>query len=228
MSACVLTSLPRWIDRWLFRHPFEGRSATRYARDERPAFGDLDDRLLDAIFPSRPEAGRLLDLGCGPGTFAARASVRYPQLTVIAVDPSRDFAAEPPHPDVTVIRAAGEALPLATASIDTAIMLSSIRHVQDRALTFAELRRVVAPTGRAFIIELDPAASRTRIAAHADLLGSSLLRRMFGPLVVRTAPPVQAIEALAITAGFTRHSLRSDAIQPVYILELGPALEEPR
>jgi SAM-dependent methyltransferase len=220
LSLCVRSSLPgfapigRWIDRHLFRHPFEGRSARRYARDERPAFGDLDDRLLDAIVPE----GRLLDLGCGPGTFAARARVRYPRLTVIAVDPSRDFAAEPPHPDVTVIRAAGEALPLADATVDVAVMLSSIRHVKDRAATFAELRRVV--TGRAFIVELDPAASRTRIAAHADHLGSALLRYTFGPLVVRTAPPAEHIESLAIAAGFTRRSLRADPIQPVYILEL--------
>ncbi|MFN0250597.1 MAG: class I SAM-dependent methyltransferase [Kofleriaceae bacterium] len=209
----------RWIDRHLFRHPFEGRSARRYARDERPAFGDLDDRLLDAIFPSSISAeGRLLDLGCGPGTFAARARVRYPRLTVIAVDPSRDFAAEPPHPDVTVIRAAGEALPLADATIDVAVMLSSIRHVKDRAATFAELRRVV--TGRAFIVELDPAATRTQIAAHADHLGSALLRHTFGPLVVRTAPSAEHIESLAIAAGFTRRTLRVDPIQPVYILEL--------
>lgn len=218
MSARVLSSLPRWIDRWLFRHPFEGRSAERYARDERPAFGDLDDRLLDAIFPSAPEGGRLLDLGCGPGTFATRTAVRYPQLTVIAVDPSRDFASMPPHPDVTLIRAAGEALPLADGSIDVAVLLSSIRHVQDRGRTFAELRRVV--TGRVVIVELDPAASPARIAAHADRLGSTLLRRTFGPLVVRTAPPVEAIEALALTAGFVRRSLRADPIQPVYILEL--------
>lgn len=222
MSARVLSSL---LDRWLFRYPFEGRSARRYARDERPAFGDLDDRLLDLIFESpvshsRPPTGRILDLGCGPGTFAARTRVRYPQLTVIAVDPSRDFAGEMPHPDVTVLRAAGEALPLASSSIDVAVMLSSIRHVQNRARTFAELRRVLAPNGRAFIVELDPSASPTRIAAHADHLGSTLLRRAFGPLVVRTAPSSSAISALATAAGFTRHSLRDDPVQPVYILEL--------
>jgi ubiquinone/menaquinone biosynthesis C-methylase UbiE len=222
LSACVLSSLPRWsqrwIDRWLFRHPFEGRSAKRYARDERPAFGDLDDRLLDAIFAAHPPTGSLLDLGCGPGTFAARTAVRYPQLTVIAIDPSRDFAAERPHPRVTLIRAEGEALPLADRSVDVAVLVSSIRHVRDRARTFAELRRVVA--GCAYIIELDPAASATRIAAHADHLGSALLRRTFGPLVVRTAPPAAQIDALACAAGFTQRSLRDDPIQPVYILEL--------
>jgi ubiquinone/menaquinone biosynthesis C-methylase UbiE len=204
----VLSSL---LDRLLYRHPFEGRSARRYARDERPAFGDLDDRLLDAL--SLPASGRLLDLGCGPGTFATRARLRHPALTVIAIDPSRDFGASP-H----VIRAAGEALPLAAATIDVAVCLSSIRHVQDRARTFAELRRVVR--GRAVIVELDPTASPERVAAHADHLGSPLLRRVFGPLVVRTAPRVERIEALSRAAGFRRHALRADPIQPVYILEL--------
>lgn len=219
MSLGVFSSLATWIDRWLFRYPFEGRSARRYAHRERPAFGDLDDRLLDRIFGSLPPAGRLLDLGCGPGTFATRAAVRYPHLTVIAVDPSRDFAAEPPHLDVVVIRAAGEALPLADGSIDVAVMLSSIRHVQDRARTLGELRRVLGPLGRAFIVELDPTASPSRIAAHADRLGSALLRHAFGPLVVRTAPRAETIEALARSAGFAC-ARSDDPIQPVYILEL--------
>jgi hypothetical protein len=35
------------LDRLLYRHPFEGGSARRYAEGARPAFGDLDDRLLE-------------------------------------------------------------------------------------------------------------------------------------------------------------------------------------
>src|ERR1043165_9449568 len=67
-----------FLDRLLYRRPFEGGSARRYADDERPAFGDLDDRLLDRLAPELTaptgEPGRrLLDLGCGPATFARRA-----------------------------------------------------------------------------------------------------------------------------------------------------------
>lgn len=198
------------LDRLLYRHPFEGGSARRYARDERPAFGDLDDRLLDRLALAGTE--RLLDLGCGPGTFGRCAAARHPELVVVAVDPSRDFA----RPGV--VRAAGEALPLADDSIDVAICLSSIRHVRDRAKTLRELRRVVRE--RLLIVELDPAADRTRLAAHADRLGSPLLRRMFGPLVLRTAPPAAAITALAVEAGFVERSLVPDPVQPVYIMEL--------
>jgi ubiquinone/menaquinone biosynthesis C-methylase UbiE len=201
------------LDRLLFRHPFEGMSARRYTWDERPAFGDLDDRLLDHLAPELTGgARRLLDLGCGPATLSRRAAARFAQLTVIAIDPSRDFARR------GVVRAAGEALPLADRSIDLAVCLSSIRHVRDRAATLGELRRVVR--GRLAIVELDPAADRARIATHAAGLASPVLRRVFGLLIVRTAPPAEAIVALARAAGFTLRDLRADPIQPVYIMDL--------
>src|SRR5207237_300202 len=114
-DVLFLSLRDRVLDRVLYRRPFEGASARRYARAERPAFGDLDDRLLDRL--DLTGARRLLDLGAGPGTFAARAAARFPRLSVIAVEPSRDFRAS--------VRARGEALPLADAAIDVAIMLSA-------------------------------------------------------------------------------------------------------
>jgi ubiquinone/menaquinone biosynthesis C-methylase UbiE len=102
--------------------------------------------------------------------------------------------------------------------MDVAVCLSSIRHVRDRPAALRELRRVVR--SRAVIVELDPAADRARIAAHADRLGSALLRRSFGPLVVRTAPPAAEIARLAEAAGFALASCDPDPIQPVYIMEL--------
>lgn len=214
----VTVPLAAWLDRVLYRHPFEGGSARRYATAERPAFGDLDDRLLDGM-PTLASARRLLDLGFGPGTFASRALARHPQLGVIAIDPSRDFAR--PHAGLAVIRATGEALPLASESIDVAICLSSIRHVRDRGAALRELRRVVRLGGTLVIVELDPTAAPARIAAHADRLGAALLRSAFGPLVVRTAPTWESIRDLAAAAGWQMHARRDDPVQPVYVMELG-------
>ena len=211
LQRSVYSSL---LDRLLYRHPFEGNSARRYSRLERPAFGDLDDRLLDQM--GLDGAQRLLDLGCGPGTFARVAAARHPKLGVIAIDPSRDMVCNKAVPGT--LRARGEALPLADGSIDVAILLSSIRHVRDRAQTLRELRRVVRD--RVWIIELDPDADRTRIATHAERIGSPLMRRAFGPFVVRTAPPATQILALAAEAGFARRTVRPDPVQPVYIMEL--------
>ena len=200
------------LDRLLYRHPFEGRSARRYARDARPAFGDFDDRLLDALAPVLDGAERLLDLGCGPGQFARRAAARLPGLQVIAIDPSRDFARG------GVVRAAGEALPLADRSIDVAVCLSSIRYVVDRAATLGELRRVVR--GLLVIVELDPEADAARVAHHAGRLGSVMLRTLFGPLMLRTAPTAAAIAREAVAAGFALRAQRPDPVQPFYIMEL--------
>jgi SAM-dependent methyltransferase len=205
-----------WLDRVLYRQPFEGASARRYAIHARPAFGDLDDRLLDGMAPILAKARRLLDLGAGPATFAARAAARYADLSVLAVDPSRDFARS--HPSVQVVRAAGEQLPLAAGAVDVAICLSSIRHVRDRAATLRELRRVVR--NHLVIVELDPAADPRRIAKHADQLGSALLRRAFAPFVLRTAPTADAIAALAVDAGWRITARRDDPVQPVYVIEL--------
>lgn len=198
------------LDRLLYRRPFEGASARRYAHHERPAFGDLDARLLDRMALGTTQ--RLLDLGCGPGHFLAAAQRRHPELEVVGIDPSRDYAR------AGVIRASGEALPLAACSIDVAICLSSIRHVRDRGQTLRELRRVVRD--RLWIVELDPSASARRIAAHANAIASVVLRRAFGPLVVKTAPPAEAIVALARAAGFQLRSREADRTQPVYVLEL--------
>ena len=89
------------------------------------------------------------------------------------------------------------------------------RHVAEGS---RELRRVVR--GSLVIVELDPAADVRRIAAHAARISSPLLRRAFGPLVVRTAPPVEQIVALARSAGWRIHARRDDEVQPVYIVEL--------
>lgn len=204
MLDSVLSEL---LDRVLYRHPFEGASARRYATAERPAFGDLDDRLLDGMGLER--ATRLLDVGSGPGTFAARARARFPELHVIALEPSHAFA--------PTVRAFGEAIPLRDRCVDVAICLSSIRHVRDRGAVLRELRRVAA---RLVIVELDPHASHTRIANHADHITGALLRRAFGPFVVKTAPAADAILELARDAGWRLDAHRDDPVQPVYILEL--------
>lgn len=204
------------LDPWLFRHPFEGTSARRYARDERPAFGDLDARLCERWVRDVAGARVLLDVGAGPGTFVAEVQRRRPDLAVIAVEPSRDFAATLP----SAVRARAEALPVATAAVDVAVSISSIRHVADRRAALSELRRVVRPGGACLIVELDPAAERHRVKNHADRLGSAVLRAAFGTLVVRTAPAAETIADLARAAGWGRIELEDDPVQPVYLMRL--------
>ncbi|HVV83553.1 MAG TPA: class I SAM-dependent methyltransferase [Kofleriaceae bacterium] len=204
-----------WLDQRLYRHPFTGASAQRYTRLERPGFGDLDERLVARWAPDLAGARVVLDVGAGPGTLAAHLRAARPELLVIEVEPSADFAPTPGR-----LRAYGEALPLAGASVDLAVCLSSIRHVGDRAATLRELRRVVRPGGVAHLVELDPAASRARVAAHARRVRSRLLAAAFGPLVVYTAPHAREIAGLARAAGWSVVEQLDDPVQPVYDLRL--------
>jgi ubiquinone/menaquinone biosynthesis C-methylase UbiE len=207
--------LRAWLDR-LYRHPFEGASARRYATLERPAFTDLDARTLAILAPRLAEARCVVDLGAGPGTLAAEIRAAYPATRVIAVEPSADFSRiANSH---AVVRARGEALPLADACADLAICMSSIRHCADRRATLAELRRVVRPGGALAIVELDPDASSARAHNHARGLGAAYLRATFTPLVLRTAPPREAIAALAEAVGWRTIASRLDPVQPVYML----------
>ena len=177
----------------------------------------LDDLEVELV--ARYATGKqTLEVGCGTGLILHRVAELASEAH--GIDLSAGMLAHAAARGLGVAQASATALPLADASVDVAICLSSIRHVRDRTTALRELRRVVRPGGTCWIVELDPAASAGRIANHADRLGSALLRAAFGPLVVRTAPRAATIEGWAISAGWSRRALRDDPVQPVYILEL--------
>jgi SAM-dependent methyltransferase len=204
------------VDPWLYRHPFEGRSARRYASIERAGFGDLDARLVESWKRDLAAARRLVDVGAGPATFEAALAERFPAVAVHAVEPSRDFAR--PGGPCRMVRARGEALPFRDGAFELGLCLSSIRHVADRAATLAELRRVVSRA--AWIVELDPRADRARVHNHTRPMRSPVLRWAFGPLVVATAPRAEDIAAVAEGAGWRVVEVRPDPLQPVYVMRL--------
>jgi ubiquinone/menaquinone biosynthesis C-methylase UbiE len=204
------------VDPWLYRHPFEGRSAHRYEDVERCGFGDLDARLIAAWRGELATARSFLDVGAGPATFARRLAAELPALRITCAEPSRDFARA--GDGWTVVRACGEHLPFADGAFDRGLCLSSIRHVADRAATLAEMRRVVRDG--MWIVELDPDADRDRRRNHTRAMRSRALRMAFGPLVLATAPTSSQIAALAERAGWRVTGVAADPVQPVYVLTL--------
>lgn len=208
-----------WLDPVVARRPFEGRAARRYRVAERPAFGDLDERLLERLAIELPSARRFLDVGAGTGTLARRVAERWPELQVVAVEPSATFTREPRA--VPTLRARCEALPLATATVDVALCLSSLRHARDRRVALAELRRVVRPGGAVWIVELDPAADRDRSERHRRGFRSLVARLAFDPFVLRSGPRSDEIAGLARAAGFVPGPAQPDPLQPFFSMRLG-------
>ncbi len=237
--------LRRLVDAWVLRRPFEGPSARRYRDEVRPAFGDFDDRVLARLATDLATARGFLEVGGGVGVFAARVAREHADLAVLALEPSADFttrrrpvgaggavpggdrsthatigARDSDRGTLPTLRALAEDLPLASASVDVALCLSSLRHVADRVRALHELRRVVRPGGSAWIIELDPAASAERIARHRDALGSRFLRLTFAPFFLGVCPPAEHFIAAARAAGWSLAAHHADEEQPFYFLRL--------
>ena len=91
---------------------------------------------------------RVLDLGCGEGSFAAALARAGAQVLCadVAEEPLRRARAANPGLETTLIEPEGD-WPLADASFDAVWAGEVIEHVADVARWLSELRRVLRPRG---------------------------------------------------------------------------------
>ncbi|MEU8970321.1 class I SAM-dependent methyltransferase [Streptomyces monashensis] len=88
--------------------------------------------------------GRVVDAGCGNGTFIRRLRRDRPDLTLLGLDIAPGILAGVPGP---VAVADATRLPLATGSIDAALALHMLYHVPDIPRAVGELSRVLVRDG---------------------------------------------------------------------------------
>jgi SAM-dependent methyltransferase len=120
-------------------------AAAQYAAN-RPSYPPA---LFDAIedLAGRPlDGARVADVGAGTGI--ATALLRERGARVVAVEPGDGMAAQfhSIHPDLPVVRGDGNALPLATASVDL-ITYAQSWHWTDRTRAVPEAVRALRPGG---------------------------------------------------------------------------------
>ena len=96
---------------------------------------------LKALGMLLPAAGRGLEIGVGSGKFAVPLGIRF------GVEPSARMAKRAKRAGIRVVLGIAEALPVKTASMDTALMVTTICFVDDITASFQETKRVLRPGG---------------------------------------------------------------------------------
>ncbi len=115
------------------------------------------------------DADRVVDIGCGPGN-AARAAARR-GARVVGVDPAPVMlrlarAVTRDHPTVTWSQGSAEALPVSDGWATVVWSLKTVHHWKDVTAGLAELRRVLAPSGRLLVMERRVQPGATGFASH--------------------------------------------------------------
>ena len=147
------------------------RARQRLWECQRPPF-DLMAWVLDVAGLRSPTPGRVLDVGCGNGSYLR--ALRGRGLDAVGCDLSPGMlAAAAPHP--TLVNADVTALPFPTAAFEVVLAPHMLYHVPDRTAAARELRRVLSAGGRCLVLT----NGRNHMTALRTLVESS----------VRTATP---------------------------------------
>ncbi|MFI5931871.1 class I SAM-dependent methyltransferase [Actinoplanes sp. NPDC051494] len=163
--------------------------ATRHLDDD--ALGVWRDAITRHLDP-RPGM-RLLDLGCGTGSWSQAFRTWWPTAEVLAVEPSAAMRERAVIPSVLTGHAAG--IPAGDASIDAVWLSTVVHHIADLPAAAREIRRVLKPDA--------PVLIRSAFPGRHE--GITLCR--FWPETITALrenyPEVATVEAAFAAAGFT-------------------------
>ena len=148
---------------------------------------------------------RVLDVGCGTGTFVRRLVDANPAQAVVGVDLSAGMLGVARRtagtaPNVRFVEASAEALPLPDGAFDVAVSASALHYADRPDVALAEMARVLRPGGRAVVLDWD------RSRWPMPLLDAAL--RVVDPAHKRTLTACDLGRLLA-GAGFASHSVRT-------------------
>jgi SAM-dependent methyltransferase len=178
---------------WFDRHPLVFRSE------------------LEALRPLVPIRGRSVEIGVGSGRFALPLGIRC------GVEPSRTMAALAARRGLALVRGVAESLPLADASQDLALMVTTICFVDDPPRALREAARILR-TGGWLVLGLVDLASP---------LGRSYERRRQASPFYRSATFFTAEEVLGILdqTGFRAPRIRQTVFgEPGSLRAVQPAV----
>jgi len=178
-------------------------AAAGYAQSRALSLDDMADWRV-AIAARLPNvAPRVVDIGCGTGSFAY-AFAEWFGARVVGIEPSAGMLAQAReswlHDRVAYTRGDAQFLPMRDATCDVAWLSTVIHHFRDLDPAAREVRRVVRAGGVAMV--------RSSFPGRHD--GITLFRRFPGASrVASTFPTIEATEAAFAGAGFRLQGVES-------------------
>jgi ubiquinone/menaquinone biosynthesis C-methylase UbiE len=189
-------------------------AAQNYENHFVPAIGAPFARRLLATAALAP-GERVLDVACGTGLAARLAADAVgPQGTVAGLDPTPgmlELARSASPPGIDWYEAPAEAMPLPDASFDVVLCSMGLQFFEDRGQGLREIRRVLAPGGRAVVSTPGPTpplfeAIDAALTNHVGSQASCFVHAVFS-----LHDPTEARE-LFTTAGFDEVAVETDTV----------------
>ena len=126
---------------------------------------------LNAVRMLMPASGNFIEIGVGTGRFAAPLDIQ------VGLEPSRQMAALARQQGIQIIHGVAEHLPIADASFNSALMVTTICFVADIDKALQEAYRILTPHGHCLVGLVD----------RESRLGKSYLQRQGASIFYRDA-----------------------------------------
>jgi demethylmenaquinone methyltransferase / 2-methoxy-6-polyprenyl-1,4-benzoquinol methylase len=172
-----------------------------------------------AVESLAPLAGALVvDLACGTGDLAEEVATRGGRAVGVDVSAGMLHQARRRAVAALLVRAEGEALPLADATVDGLVCGFALRNFVDLRPVVDEMARVLRPGGRIALVEVDRPGNALVRRAHGvyfdrvvPLVGGLLSDRWayrYLPSSAAYLPTYEALGGMLEAAGFTEVAKR--------------------
>jgi ubiquinone/menaquinone biosynthesis C-methylase UbiE len=181
MNRELLTQKEQFFDRWAPSYDFLFPSIFYQA---------IHKRLLE--FVELPEQPKVLDIGCGTGRLLTRLATEFPTLQGIGLDLSAQMLQQARERNshrerLSYQQGDAESLPFSDEEFDAVFSTLSLLHYPNPQPVFAEVCRVLRPSGRFYLV--DSTVSKWRQADYLPFspggirLYSAEQREQFGNAV---------------------------------------------
>jgi arsenite methyltransferase len=183
-GSALPDSKPKPLTRWDKSDSLFERSAGIYIFCREKVFRDDTTRIIRAVWQDikPPASTNVLELGCGPGFYACRLAQRFPQISVLGIDSSKQllrYARQKARKNALPNCAFewGNVLELSQPDNSFSVLVASrlFTILPERKRAVAEIFRVLKPEGKCFVAE-----PRFAFSASIPLLTMRALARANG------------------------------------------------